>query len=186
MMRPRSRARRIALACALAVGLVGATLAGFAWAFRNELPPTPAEVEVEVPAPDVHLVGESSDEVTLRSEIEGHPSVVVLFRGAWCPYCRNELGRLAEELAKQPTSDVRVIGISADPPEAHADLQRELSLPFPLFSDREDRTSAICHFAMHCVLIYDSRAVLRWAGYAESWHAPVDYGTVLRAARGLR
>ena len=179
------RVRRIVSVWGLAAGAFLATLAGLAAAFRSELPPPAGEVELGVAAPEVELVGDSGP-VSFRKELEGHASVVLLFRGSWCPYCRRELGRLSDGVRRQPMDGVRVMGISADPPDGLADLRRKLGLPFPLFSDREDRTAAICHFAMHCALLYDPRGVLRWAGYAENWRAPLDYTAILLAARRLR
>ena len=179
------RVHALVFACALAVAGSTAALALRASASPRGLPPPPPQVLTGVRAPDVQLEGKGG-RVSLQSEIQGSPSVVVLFRGSWCPYCRKELGRLAQALEQHPSTSVKVIGISSEPSEELAAFQQKVALPFELLSDHEDRTAAICHFAMHCVLLYDAHGVLRWAGYAESWHAPVDYGAVLRAAGELR
>lgn len=152
---------------------------------RDALPPPPEGAAIGALAPAVKLLG-ASGEVALPEALRGRPTIIMLFRGSWCSYCRSELRRLAVALEREPARDVLVLGVSADPPEALAQLERTLPLPFALRSDRGGHLAAMCRFAMHCVLLFDPQATLRWAGYAETWHAPVPYEAVVRAARRLR
>lgn len=155
--------------CGIVLG-VGFGVALALAARRNELPPSAEGVTLGIRAAEV---------------AGGEPTIVVLFRGSWCEYCRHELSRLAAVVRVRPQG-IRIFGVSSDSPEALADLKQTLKLPFELRAEDDQHLSELCRFAMHCVLLFDAKSRLRWAGYAETWHAPVAYDAVIRAAYRLR
>ncbi len=169
----------------LALGLSAFAASGLAWALhRDELPAAPTTVAIGARLPGLQLAG-TSGELRLIDKMGGRPTIVVVFLGSWCPYCRNELGRFRAALEHQHSAGITILGTSADPPEVLAELKRKLDLPFELLTDPAGGVAATCNFAMHCVLLLDSNATLRWAGYAESWHDAIDYARVVRAAQRM-
>lgn len=64
---------------------------------------------------------------------DGEPSVLVFYRGDWCPYCNGQLAAYARDA--QSFAGAAVYGISVDPPERNAAMVEKLVLPFPLLAD---------------------------------------------------
>jgi peroxiredoxin len=132
----------------------------------------------------VPLLAETGQPVALESS-GGAGTVILIFRGAWCPYCRAELGRLAKEERRFHDPHVQVFGVSPDSPDKHAQVRQLLRLPFPLLSDPGESVINQCASA-HCVLIYDRHGILKWGSFSDKWRSPIDYAAVLELARELR
>jgi peroxiredoxin len=129
------------------------------------------------------LPDESGRPIAIASS-DGRPTLVVVFRGSFCPYCRKQLSRFAAEATRFSPTDVRILAVSTDSPEAHARLKRALALPFPLLSDPDAIFAAQCA-STHCLLLYDRGSVLRWGSFSENWRAPPRYEDVLQTAYRL-
>lgn len=67
------------------------------------------------------------------------PSVVLFYRGGWCPYCNRHLAAVGE--AEQAIADLgyQIIGISPDTEEQLNKSIRKNKLGYSLFSDAEGR-----------------------------------------------
>jgi peroxiredoxin len=63
------------------------------------------------------------------------PTVLVFFRGQWCPYCRWELTGL--QTINRAVLDLggEIIGVSPDTGAESEELRERLSLAFPILSD---------------------------------------------------
>lgn len=48
------------------------------------------------PAPDFTLTSTGGDEVTLSETLDDGPTVVILFRAAWCSFCAEQLGTFSD------------------------------------------------------------------------------------------
>ena len=72
---------------------------------------------------------------SLRSLPSDKPTVLVFFRGQWCPYCRWELTGL--QTINRGVSDLggQIIGVSPDTGAESEELRQKLSLAFPILSD---------------------------------------------------
>ena len=70
------------------------------------------------PIVTAHRVGGS--EMALPRDVEADWAVVLLYRGHWCPYCRQQLVDFQQNLHRFRAADVRVVALSAD---AEADAQ---------------------------------------------------------------
>ncbi|WP_394842075.1 peroxiredoxin family protein [Pendulispora brunnea] len=150
----------------------------------SRLPPVPPELSLGTRVPEVTLQNQSGVPIELGKT--NGPLLVVVFRGVWCPYCRKELSRLAQQIPRFASSEVRVYGISADEPDALLRHQRSSELPFSLLSDPEQRVTSLCGVSMHCLLLFDRNGALRWGGFSESWRRPPQYEDVLQAAYRLQ
>jgi len=149
----------------------------------DRLPPAAPELALGTHVPTADL----QDPTGARVEWDPAkgPTLLVVFRGVWCPYCRNELSRLAKQVPRFSSTGIRVYGISTDDSEALLRHQRSAGLPFPLLSDPEQRVTSLCGFSMHCLLLFDRNGALRWGGFTESWRRPPRYEDVLQAAYRL-
>jgi peroxiredoxin len=175
---------RVSTAC-LAVALLNAiALVVFARHVHHRLDPAPATLAIGSRAPAVSLRDEAGRPMVLGFA-DRRPTLVAVFRGSWCPYCRTQLSRLSVQARRFSSADVRVLAVSTDSPEAHARLKRSLALPFPLLSDPDAKIAAQCA-STHCLLLFDSSGALRWGSFSENWRTPPRYEDVLQAAYRLK
>lgn len=70
--------------------------------------------------------------VTVPEDVRDGWSVILLYRGHWCPYCRRQLADFQRKLDQFSEADVRIVALSADPEaEARATVE-EHGLEFPV------------------------------------------------------
>ncbi len=69
-------------------------------------------VQVGEEAPDFTLEGTDGNKVTLSSARGKMPTVIVFYRGSWCPFCARQLSELRSLL--KPKAAVRLLAISVD------------------------------------------------------------------------
>ena len=84
------------------------------------------------PFPELTITTADDQTLTLPGVFIGDFSVVLLYRGAWCPYCNAQLRafeRAGEALA---VSGIRVAALSADGRDATAALVARHKLSFPV------------------------------------------------------
>ncbi|HWL87411.1 MAG TPA: peroxiredoxin family protein [Polyangiaceae bacterium] len=158
-------------------------LAGAAPLALWKLPPSPRLLPIGAPLIPVTLLNQEGAPVALATP--AGPMLLVVFRGVWCPYCRGELARLAEQVRRFSSTAIRVYGISGDEPEALLRERQSQELPFTLLSDPDQRVASLCKTSMHCLLLFDGNGILRWGGFTESWRRPPPYQDVLEAAHRL-
>ena len=87
------------------------------------------------PVPAGSLRTDAGEVVDLKDLLAGKRSVLIFYRGGWCPYCNKHLSALAEIVPGLETSGYQILAISPDRPEklrAKPDLGR---LPYTLLSD---------------------------------------------------
>ena len=63
------------------------------------------------------------------------PTLLVFYRGGWCPYCNHQLHELAQAAEGFEAAGVRLVAISVDQPRESALSQRSWEIPFPVLSD---------------------------------------------------
>ena len=86
--------------------------------------------------PDAELLDVHGAKTTLYGEIAVRPAVVVLYRGAWCPYCNLTLRTYQQELL-QPLLErgAVLIAVSPQKPDGSLSMQEKNALEFPVLSD---------------------------------------------------
>ncbi|HEX4521088.1 MAG TPA: peroxiredoxin-like family protein [Gaiellaceae bacterium] len=88
------------------------------------------------PIPDVELLDVHGTETTLHAEVGGRPAVIVLYRGAWCPYCNLTLRTYQEELLPGLLErGALLIAVSPQKPDGSLSVQEKNALEFPVLSD---------------------------------------------------
>ncbi|HZX01450.1 peroxiredoxin-like family protein [Kribbella sp.] len=90
--------------------------------------------------PDVPLLDVHGDQTSLYAALAGAPAVIVLYRGAWCPYCNLALRAYQEDLV--PVLAERGIGllaISPQKPDGSLSMQEKNELTFTVLSDPGNR-----------------------------------------------
>jgi peroxiredoxin len=86
--------------------------------------------------PDGKLLTASEAITTLAEVRDGRPAVVVLYRGAWCPFCNLTLRTYETELAATlQARGVALIAVSPQRPDGAATMEQTNGLSFTVLSD---------------------------------------------------
>jgi len=107
--------------CVPAAILLAAALAATAAADERHVSESAADAEplkVGQTSPNAKLLTLDGKETTLREALAGKPTVMVFFRGAWCPFCTRHLASLSSVLPTLKERGYQVIAVSPDTPAA--------------------------------------------------------------------
>jgi peroxiredoxin len=87
-------------------------------------------------APDFELTDTEGHQVALRDLRRTGPVIVVFYYGYYCSHCVAQLFALEEDLPKFAKHGVRIVALSADPPETTAARFRQYGrFHYPVLSD---------------------------------------------------
>ena len=70
--------------------------------------------------------------ISLPSDLAGSFGVVLIYRGAWCPYCNAQLGAFARASEQLSELGVKVVALSVDDAATSAALVEKHRLAFPV------------------------------------------------------
>ncbi|MFW5845800.1 MAG: peroxiredoxin-like family protein [Planctomycetota bacterium] len=94
-------------------------------------------LRVGQPVPSVTLQDAAGESHDLSQLVQEAPSVLVFYRGSWCPFCQRHLQELAAALPDIRQHGYQVLTISPDLPEHAASLAAEQGLDYRLLSDAD-------------------------------------------------
>jgi peroxiredoxin len=135
--------------------------------------PSPQEVDpvlVGSPAPDAPLRTLDDQATTLHAQLAGKPTVLVFYRGGWCPYCNLQLSELRHLVPELARSGFQMIALSPDRPLELAKTLDQHKLEYTLLSDSS--ASAMLRYGI--AFRVDDATATKYA----------DYGIDLAAASG--
>src|SRR5271156_6297089 len=115
-------------------GILGILLLSTALA-QAEPVPTALKVGDSIPAVTLRTV--DNQEVKLRTLVAEKPTVLIFFRGGWCPFCNAHLSSLLgieQELNKQ---GVQIIAVGMDQPSKLRETMQKDKLDYMLLSDSD-------------------------------------------------
>jgi peroxiredoxin len=85
---------------------------------------------------DVALLDAHGAPTSLHSVAADRPTVLVFYRGAWCPYCNLTLKTYREQLYPALVDrGVALVAVSPQKPDGSLSAQEKHDLPFPVLSD---------------------------------------------------
>src|SRR6202453_2176348 len=99
--------------------------------------PVPTALKVGDSIPDVTLRTVENQEVRLQTLVAEKPTVLVFFRGGWCPFCNAQLSSLVgieQELNKE---GVQLIAIGMDQPSKLRETMQHDNVDYTLLSDSD-------------------------------------------------
>ncbi len=91
--------------------------------------------------PAVTLRGVDGQPVVLLKAVAKQPTVLIFYRGGWCPYCNVQLGQLGKLEPDLKALGYQILAVSPDRPEELAKSIQKHSLAYVLLSD-SDMTAA--------------------------------------------
>ncbi|MCB0700742.1 MAG: AhpC/TSA family protein [Chitinophagales bacterium] len=85
--------------------------------------------------PDMQLVNTDGKQVSIKDMVSKKPTVLIFYRGGWCPYCNahlSEIGKVEQDILK---AGYQVVAISPDMPEELNHTIDKKELKYTLLSD---------------------------------------------------
>lgn len=105
---------------------------------QNELPQSAVEIApllIGEKIPDVILKSVDNQDVNLTSLFNKKRTVLVFYRGGWCPYCNLHLAALAEAEKELLALGYQIIAISPDAPKNLKITEEKVKVNYLLLSD---------------------------------------------------
>jgi peroxiredoxin len=87
--------------------------------------------------PHVLLSTGTGERVALHGSLQGRASILIFYRGSWCPYCTKQLAALNERIADFAALGIHIVAISPDSPANVAALVEKHKPAFPVYSDSD-------------------------------------------------
>jgi peroxiredoxin len=87
--------------------------------------------------PDVKLRTETNQEVSLRALVAEKPTVLIFYRGGWCPFCTRHLSELVGIEQDLEKAGAQSLAISMDKPEKLRETPNRDKLGYRLLSDSD-------------------------------------------------
>jgi peroxiredoxin len=89
-----------------------------------------------IPMPDADLLDVHGNPILLRAALNGQPTVIVTYRGAWCPYCNLALRVYQEQLVPALAErGIGLIALSPQKPDGSLTMAEKNELTFTVLSD---------------------------------------------------
>jgi peroxiredoxin len=85
--------------------------------------------------PHVNILDLNGESKELHSIIDSKPTIIVFYRGGWCPFCNVHLADLGNVEKDLQDLGFQIIGISPDISEEITKTKDTYQLPYLLFSD---------------------------------------------------
>jgi len=92
--------------------------------------------------PHFILENESGDEV-LSSAFMGSPSVIMFYRGNWCPLCMAQIKEIAAQYKSMADRGVQVILVSPQSHRNTASLAKKFDVPFQFLVDKNNTAAKL-------------------------------------------
>ncbi len=112
--------------------------AGPSPARADDLMDPPAWLKAGDAVPAVTLHNAAGEAVELRAEVMKQPTVLIFYRGGWCPFCNAHLGALNAIVPDLRAAGYQLIAISPDRPAKLYDAPKRKTKPeYSLLSDQD-------------------------------------------------
>ena len=82
--------------------------------------------------PDLTLRTATGEEVRLPTLLRGRYGVVIVYRGAWCPFHRRQLRPFAARHARLSARNITTVALSADSRATAEKTVQDLEIPFTM------------------------------------------------------
>jgi peroxiredoxin len=159
-------------------------------------------IGVGQPAPDFELAEARGGRVRLSDVTKERPTVLVFYRGGWCPICNKQLGTLSQDYEKFRQRGAEVLAISNEEVEKGLELLKKIGPPFKLLHDpksevirtygtlvRQRDPLGIMHrkhdYAHPSVFIVDRGGIIRWAYVGKDYRDRPANDSILEALSSL-
>lgn len=85
----------------------------------------------------------------LAEVVSEKPTLLVFYRGGWCPFCNKHLSELAGIEDEIERLGMQIVGVSADVPADAAETLKEAELPYTVYADPDFSASQALGIAFY-------------------------------------
>ncbi|UMB60435.1 AhpC/TSA family protein [Lutibacter sp. A80] len=89
--------------------------------------------------PDILLKSEDASEYSTSSILSEKPTIMLFYRGGWCPYCNAHLAEIQEAENEIMELGYQIVAISPDKPENLKITDDKNKINYSLYSDSEGK-----------------------------------------------
>lgn len=107
-----------------------------------ETPELVRPLAVGTRTPAVTVRTPDGEELKLAAALAGRKTIVIFYRGGWCPYCNQHLAALGELEPQLQAAGWQILALSPDEPAALAPTATKNKTAYRLLSDRAMAASA--------------------------------------------
>lgn len=135
----------------IAIGLLGKA--------QTNLPASPTEIApllIGESIPDITLKSLENADVNLLKLIGKKKTILVFYRGGWCPYCNKQLSALGEAEKELLDLGYQIIAVSPDAPKSLKVTGEKSKLKYQLLSDSKGELSKAMGIAFKAPDNYES------------------------------
>lgn len=107
-------------------------------AYAQSVPDSPTKVTpilVNSTIPDVDLKAITGERVVLQELVSEKPTLLIFYRGGWCPYCSRHMAALQKIESQIVDMGYQILAVSVDKPEVLKETLMEGELSYTLLSD---------------------------------------------------
>lgn len=108
-------------------------------------------------APDIILFSSDGTPFNLRQKIAQKPTVLLFYRGGWCPFCNAQLSQIQEIEDELSEMGYQLLAISPDTPSALQKTSKDKELSYELISDYQLKATTQFGLAFHISEDYNSK-----------------------------
>ena len=104
----------------------------------QSVPDSPTEVSpilVNSTIPDVSVRSIEDEKLSLRTVVAEKPTVLIFYRGGWCPYCSRHMAELQQIEDQIVEMGYQILAVSVDRPEVLKETLSDIELSYTLLSD---------------------------------------------------
>jgi peroxiredoxin len=111
---------------------------------QNELPKTALDIApllIGEKIPSITLITSDSKSIDLLDLVRKQKTLLVFYRGGWCPYCNAQLAALGQSEQELLVLGYQIIAVSPDAPAALKTTDEKEKLNYVLLSDSKGELS---------------------------------------------
>jgi peroxiredoxin len=126
---------------------------------QNELPKTATDISpllIGEKIPDITLKSIDNEDVSLAALFNKKRTILVFYRGGWCPYCNLHLAALGEAEASLLDLGYQIIAISPDSPKNLKITEEKDKVNYQLLSDSDGKLAKAMGIAFQAPENYKS------------------------------
>lgn len=128
--------------------------------------------------PDVKVTDTDAASISFHSILSEKPTVLIFYRGGWCPYCSLHLSEIGQKEEEILDLGFQVVAISPDKPEKLEETAIKDELKYRLFSDGSGELTKAAGIAFKAPERYGQR-LLDWSDGQNKGFLPVPSVFVL-------
>jgi peroxiredoxin len=114
--------------------------------------------------PGLTLVSVTGETTNLAALFKSKPTVLIFYRGGWCPYCNQQLAELQGIESQILSAGYQIVAISPDAPDNLRESLDKHELKYTLLSDNESKLAIQVGIAFQAPERYENLLIKASAG----------------------